>query len=124
VVGAAQVHGQVADAAFFVLVQRAALAAHGLSAPAEPQPAVLLQRVPQRHRQPAGLVLPGHRHPVGHHHKPAHDASDHGLDSRIAAMTRPTWELVSGKLPQSTPSSYSKYSVSIPWRLRITSIHF
>ena len=78
--------------AFLVLVQGAAFAAHGLAAPAEPQPAALGQCVVQRDRQPPGLAGAGNGHAVGHHHQPAHDASDHGLDSRIAAMTSPTCE--------------------------------
>ena len=91
-VRAVEVHGDVADVAVDLFVHLAAGLAHALAAPAEPQPAAFAQRPLQRHRQAAGAVLAGDRHPVGHHHQPAHEASCQERDRRMAAMIRPTCE--------------------------------
>ncbi len=44
-VGAVEVEGEIVDMPFALLLQTAAVAAHGLPAPAEPDPAAFAQRV-------------------------------------------------------------------------------
>jgi len=87
-----QVHGDVADVTLGLLVQLAAVIAHGFAAPAEPQPTAFLQRGQQSHCQPTRGGHAGRGHAVGDHDKAAHEASCQLRDSRMAAVTRPTCE--------------------------------
>ncbi len=89
---AVQVHGDEVDGAVLLFVQGAAGRLAGLAAPAEPQAATLAQCGQQGHGQATGAVLSRHRHPVGDHHQPAHEASCQERDRRMAAMIRPTCE--------------------------------
>ena len=92
VVGAVQIQGNETRVAVLLFVHGAAGFLADFPAPAEPQPAAFAQCTQQAHRQTAGAVFTGQCDPVGHHHQPAHDASCHERDNRIAAMIRPTCE--------------------------------
>ena len=99
-----QVHGRRGEAAMIDLPGRDAGAVGDLAAPAEPQPAGLLEGVEQRHRKPARpRCLLGDGDPVAHHDQPAELLRAHvSIRALLSGMGSCAWPL-----PQSSWASRS-----------------
>ncbi|MPN13263.1 hypothetical protein SDC9_160584 [bioreactor metagenome] len=64
-----------------------------VAAPAEPKPAGLLQRFPERHGQASGRLFAWVGHAIGYDNKAAHQITLlHGFDNAMAALITPTIE--------------------------------